>query len=162
MPARPEPWVRGDALLAALLAGLGLVGLVIGWFGISGTVDLDSQMRWMAFGITALIVGGAGMVLWLLAGLRAVTDLKREVLTEIEARLSAGGPLLTPAAAVTGFGTVPGMRRYHHPDCTMLAGKHASWAEARVHVAAGLQPCGICLPTAATATARPPNDRADA
>ena len=68
MPARPEPWVRGDALLTALLVGLGLVGLVIGWYRVSGSVDLDSQMRWLAFGITALIVGGAGMVLWLLAG----------------------------------------------------------------------------------------------
>jgi hypothetical protein len=145
---RPEPWGRGDALLTALLTGLGLVGLVIGWYGISGTVDLDSQMRWLAFGITALIVGGAGMVLWLLAALRSVTDLKREVLTELEARLPAAAVAAAPAA-VTGFGTVQGMRRYHHPQCTMLAGKDVRWADAKAHAAAGLAPCGICLATPA-------------
>ena len=157
--ARPEPWVRGDALVTAVLAALGLVGLVIGWVGISGTVDLDSQMRWLAFGITALIVGGAGMVLWLLAGLRAVTDLKREVLTEIEARLPVAAQAAAPAA-VAGFGTVPGMRRYHHPRCTMLAGKDATWADATAHAAAGLQPCGICL--AAPGGPSGPVDRAGA
>jgi hypothetical protein len=29
----------------------------------------------------------------------------------------------------------------------MLAGKDASWADAQAHAAAGLKPCGICLPT---------------
>lgn len=152
--ARPEPWGRGDAVLTLVLAGLGLVGLVIGWFGISGTVDLDAQMRWLAFGITALIVGGAGMVLWLLAGLRSITDLKREVLTEIEARLPGPPAAAAAEAPAAGFGTVPGMRRYHHPQCTMLAGKDASWADAKAHTAAGLQPCGICLPVPRAAGGR--------
>lgn len=145
-PVGPEPWGRREALVTAVPAVAGLVLIVWGWYGASGTVDLDSQTRWLAVGICGLIVGGFGMVAWLLLGLRAVTALKHEVLAELESRLpapEAASPAAAPAAAL---GTVPGMRRYHRPDCLMIAGKNASWAPEAEHVRAGLQPCGVCRP----------------
>ncbi len=148
VPARPEPWTRTDAAVAGVFVLVGPVGLAIGWYRVGGTVDLNSQMRWLAFGITALIVGGLGMVVWLLAGLRAVTDLKREVLTEVEARLGPVAParVIAPAGSTGAtFGTVTGMRRYHLAHCAMLVGKDARWADEAAHSAAGLAPCGICL-----------------
>lgn len=145
-PVGAEPWSRLDALVPAVLAVAGLVLIVWGWYGASGTVDLDSQTRWLAVGICGLIVGGLGMVAWLLLGLRAVTALKHEVLAELESRLpapEAASPAAAPAAAL---GTAPGMRRYHRPDCLMISGKDASWAPEAEHVRAGLQPCGVCRP----------------
>lgn len=142
----PEPWSRRDAAVPALLTAVGLVLLVWGWFGISGTVDLDSQTRWLALGILGLIVGGLGMVVWLLLGLRAVTALKHDVLVDLEARLPAPREAASAAAtAPAGLGTVPGMRRYHRADCLMLAGKDATWADDAEHARAGLAPCGVCL-----------------
>jgi hypothetical protein len=146
-----EPWRRGHALVTGVLGAVGAVLLVWGWYGSSGTVDLNSQTRWLALGILGLIVGGLGMSVWLLAGLRAVTDLKREVLDELSRRLPVEAAAAAPAGSAPGttaLGTAPGMRRYHRAECLMIAGKDATWAEAHAHVEAGLVPCGVCRPEA--------------
>lgn len=148
----PEPWTRRDAGLVAAFLALGLAGLVIGWIGISDTVDLNGQTRWLGFGIGALMLGGLGMLTWLLTGLQAVAVLRREVLAETERRYPAIGigPDLAHASrdARAGFGTVAGMRRYHRPECQMLAGKDITYASIDAHLAAGLGPCGVCEPPA--------------
>jgi ABC-type nickel/cobalt efflux system permease component RcnA len=143
----PEPWSRRDALLVALILAVALAGLVVGWLGVSDTVDLNSQTRWLGLGIGALIVGGFGMVAWLLLGLRRIAVLRREVLTVVDRRHPeparvAARPQLSDRQ---GFGTVPGMRRYHAPDCQLLAGKDAQFAPAAAHAEAGLRPCPICI-----------------
>jgi hypothetical protein len=147
----PEPWARRDALLPGLLIAAGVVLLVIGWFGISDAIALNRQMRWLALGITGIIVGGLGMVVWLLFGLTTITRLRRAVYAEIDRRVSlaeraADAPAAATAEARVGFGTVTGMRHYHRADCLMLAGKQASFAAAAEFTEAGLTPCGVCLP----------------
>ncbi|MGQ0629630.1 MAG: hypothetical protein ACT4P1_01210 [Sporichthyaceae bacterium] len=144
----PTPWARGDRVVLAVCLAGGLIGLVIGWFGISDTVDLDSQARWLAFGILALIVGGLGMLNWLLSGLRNVTIARRGVLLETDRRHPAPTVAPSPGAEASGgvYGTVAGMRRFHTVDCLMLDGKAADFGDAATHAAAGLRPCGICLP----------------
>jgi len=143
----PEPWSRRDAVAVAVILLLAVIGLVIGWFGVSDTVDLDSQTGWLGVGIAALIVGGFGMTVWLLLGLRRVSVLRREVLTAIDRRHPA--PARAEARAdMTDrhrFGTVTGMRRYHAANCQLLLGKDVTFAEAGAHRKAGLRPCPICL-----------------
>lgn len=142
----PEPWSRRDAVIVAVVLLLAVAGLVIGWFGVSDTVDLDSQTGWLGVGIGALIVGGFGMTVWLLLGLRRVAVLRREVLTTLDRQHPAAR-----TAAPTGLtdrqrlGTVPGMRRYHGANCQLLLGKDVRFADAGTHVQAGLRPCPICL-----------------
>lgn len=143
----PEPWSRRDAAAVAVILLVAVIGLVVGWFGVSDTVDLDSQTGWLGVGIGALIVGGFGMVVWLLLGLRRVAGLRREVLTELDRQ----HPAPTARAAARDltvsqkFGTVAGMRRYHAADCQLLAGKAVTYAEPAAHEQAGLRPCPICL-----------------
>jgi hypothetical protein len=142
----PEPWARADALVVAIVLMIAVVGLVIGWFGISDTVDLNDQTRWLGFGIGALMLGGFAMVGWLLRGLIRVATLRREVLAVLDRRHPASAaptPVLTDRQ---GLGTVVGMRRYHRADCQMLAGKDVTLAAATAHVEAGLAPCPICRP----------------
>lgn len=143
----PEPWSRRDAVAVAAILLVAVVGLVVGWLGVSDTVDLDSQTSWLGVGIAALIVGGFGMVLWLLLGLRRVAVLRREVLATLERRHPE--PLRVPVPAELTehqrCGTVPGMRRYHAADCQLLLGKQVTYAEAAAHAEAGLRPCPICL-----------------
>lgn len=149
-----EPWARRDgtvlAVVLAVVTGFG----VFGWVGISGTVDLNSQTRWLGLGITALMAGGFAMVFWLLTGMQSVAALRREVMAELDRRHPAT-PLgiadwnLAPRDARHSFGTAAGMRRYHRPDCRLLSGKDASFTSIEAHATAGLLPCGVCEPPSA-------------
>ena len=142
----PEPWARRDAIAVALVLLVALVGLTVGWFGVSDTVDLNDQTRWLGLGIGALIVGGFGMVVWLLLGLRRVAVLRRQVLADLDRRhpVAATGPVISVTDR-QNFGTAPGMRRYHALDCQMLDGKAVTKADASAHEKAGLRPCPICI-----------------
>lgn len=141
-----EPWSGRDRAVLLVAAGLGVLVMVIGWVGISGTVDLNEQAGWLAVGIGGLILAGLGMVGWLLGALAAVTALRRDVLAELASRLPATAPVDTAAGAEDGLGTAAGMRRYHRTDCALLAGKDARFAALDDHRAAGLLPCGVCRP----------------
>lgn len=140
-----EPWSRRDAVAVAVVLLVALIGLVIGWLGVSDTVDLDSQTSWLGFGIAALILGGFGMVVWLLLGLRRVAVLRREVLIELDRRNPK--PVRTRRVLTDSqeYGTVTGMRRYHAADCQLLDDKTPTFAAAAVHADAGLLPCPICV-----------------
>ncbi|HUR74067.1 MAG TPA: hypothetical protein VMZ00_07310 [Sporichthya sp.] len=145
----PEPWARADVVGVAIVLALAGIGLVLGWLGVSDTVDLNDQTRWLGFGICALIVGGFGMVGWLLRGLVRVATLRRQVLAELDRRrpqpVSAGAA--PPLTERQELGTAAGMRRYHRAECQMLAGKDVTFAAAAAHADAGLAPCPICLST---------------
>jgi hypothetical protein len=140
----PEPWSRRHVSLLAVVLAVVVGVLVVGWAGISGTVDLNSQTRWLGLGITAVMAGGFAMTVWLLTGMQAVAVLRREVLTELDLRypVEVAAP---EAPARADFGTVAGMKRYHDASCLMLLGKDVTFADAASHVQAGLLPCGICL-----------------
>lgn len=142
-----EPWARRDVVVVALVLALAVAGLVVGWFGVSDTVDLNDQTQWLGLGIAALIVGGFGMVVWLLLGLRRVAVLRREVLTELDRRhpAPAARTARAPLTDRQSFGTVVGMRRYHAAGCQMLDDKDVTYADAAAHAGAGLLPCPICL-----------------
>ena len=147
---RDEPWGRGPLLLFAVLAVLGLIGMVVGWVGISGTADLEKQARWLGVGIGSLILAGFGMVAWLLAGLVAVGSLRRSVLRDLALRATAAEA--RPAdetggqAPVGTFGIATGMARFHRPECDLLVGKDVRWLDAEALHFAGANPCGMCSP----------------
>src|SRR5262249_22091290 len=121
-----------------------LIGLVIGWAGISDTVNLNHQTRWLGLGIAALIFAGFGMVGWLLVGLREGALLRNDVMAELDRRypVEAGQP--EPARG-QDYGTVNGMRHYHRDGCQMLLGKTVRYADAATHASAGLSACLICV-----------------
>lgn len=143
-----EPWARRDAVLPGLLTVLGLVGLVIGWVGISDTVSLSRQTRWLGLGIGSLVIGGLGVVLWLVSGLTQLGRLRRDVLAELALREGQHEQSVEVIDAGARWGIATGMRRHHESDCELLVGKDVRWLTAAEVADSGTLPCGICRPEA--------------
>jgi ABC-type nickel/cobalt efflux system permease component RcnA len=143
-----EPWARRHAVLPAVLTAIGLIGLIVGWAGISNTVSLSQQSRWLGLGIGSVVLGGLGVVLWLFVGLTNLGRLRRDVLHELALRATQDAQH-EPLEAVehdARFGIVTGMRRHHRASCELLAGKDVTWLEATDEAVTGSSPCGICAP----------------
>lgn len=152
---RDEPWGRGPLALLVVLAGLGVLGMIVGWVGISGTADLEEQTRWLGVGIGSLILAGVGMVAWLVAGLVSLATLRRSVLRDLAvaypAEVTARRDETAPLQAVGTFGIAAGMRRYHRADCDILHGKDVRWLDAAALQSSEALPCGMCKPDGASA-----------
>jgi ABC-type nickel/cobalt efflux system permease component RcnA len=157
-----EPWSSRDRVGVAAVLVLGVIGLVIGWAGISDTVSLNQQTRWLGLGIGALMFAGFGMVGWLLVGLRAVAVLRRDVLAELDRRYPEPAQAAVAMTDRSEFGTVTGMRRYHAASCQMLDGKKVTYADAAAHAGAGLAPCPICMVEGLRPPTTPPDRRVEA
>jgi hypothetical protein len=143
----PTPWRRREAVVAALLGVPALTGMVVGWVGVSGTVRLSTQTRWLALGIGSLILAGFAMVGWLITGMVRITALRREVVATLTARSAVTQESATLAADRPAvYGVAPGMRRYHRPECRLLIDKRVTFDLSAAHAAAGRTPCGICTP----------------
>jgi hypothetical protein len=138
------PWRTGDLLRAAGLAGVGLAGLALTWYGASGRADWADELPWVCAAVAATTVAVLGLVGWLLAGLRRVRRLRREVLPLVQAaatRRQAANTATAPSA-VDGFVAAPGMTRFHLPTCPLTTGKPVH--PVRNGDADRLAPCGVC------------------
>jgi hypothetical protein len=139
---RSVPWGMSDLLAIYATTFVGLLLVFLAWFGTSASVRLGSQVRWTNVGVAGVIVLGAGNLFWLLRGKRATGELRRLVLPlvplgdERPTAISTAGPL------VAG----PAMTRFHRVDCALVAGKDVTPASKDVHVRAGRDACGVCLP----------------
>jgi hypothetical protein len=144
-------------LRAAGLAAAGLTGLALTWYGASDQPDWPDQLPWASLGVAATTVALLGLVTWLLAGLRRVRRLRREVLPLLaagaERRRSAGASGVAPTGAALGafvgqdpvrLVTAPGMTRFHRPACPLAAGKPVLPVQPDEADGAGLVPCGVC------------------
>jgi hypothetical protein len=140
------PWRTGDLLRAGGLAAAGITGLALTWYGAGDQPDWPDQLPWASLGVAATTVALLGLVSWLVAGLRRVRRLRREVLP----KLAAGAVRRRPvgAAAVTPIGTAlvtaPGMTRFHRPACPLAAGKPVQPVRPDEADGAGLVACGMC------------------
>jgi len=66
-------WVRAqwDRVLAWLLVAAGLVALLVGWIGVSGTPYLAEQLPYLvSAGMLGLFLLGLGATIWISADLR--------------------------------------------------------------------------------------------
>ena len=138
------PWRTGDLLRAAGLAGAGLAGLAVAWYGASGRADWADELPWVSAAAAATTVAVLGLVSWMAAGLRRVRELRREVLPLIQAVATAprsSQPDNVPSA-VDGFVAAPGMTRFHLPTCPLTTGKPVR--PVGNGDADGLVPCGVC------------------
>ena len=145
---RSVPWRVGDLLLFYGCIAVGLCVIGIAWFGASNSVVVTSQLRWTNIGVGGLIVLGAGMLAWILAGRRAVGELRRHVLDFIEVP-DAAPPVHAFAADGAERGTsvvsAPGMRHYHRPHCVFVAGKQVKTSTESAFRRQKLTPCRGCL-----------------
>ena len=147
---RSVPWRLGDLMVLYVCTAVGLLIIGIAWFGASSSVVVSSQVRWTNVGVGGLIVLGAGILAWVLAGRRAVGELRRHVISLIP--VPADAPRATaPVRAVVErpnderLVSAPGMTHYHRPDCIFVAGKQVKASTERALRRQKRTPCGACL-----------------
>lgn len=140
-PIEHGPWTHGDRLRVVSRVVLGLAGLVVAWYGCSGTISFEHSLMWIAAATAAVAIGVTGMVSWLLHGLAEVKRATAGILVEVRAGLEdAPGEVSGKRAEPVVHVAAAGMRRYHLPTCELVVGKQVS----RIRPA-GRRPCGMCI-----------------
>jgi len=159
------PWRAGDRRTFAWTTGLGLAGLVIGYWGASGTVAQSTQLRWTALAVAGVAVAGLGNAVWLAAAARDVRARRGQMSVRLSMALAGAeksaqlappgardyahlpraegqGAAASTAGGGSGVGvvTAEGMTHYHRPDCLMVVGKTVREGTGRK------RPCPICRP----------------
>jgi hypothetical protein len=146
---RSVPWRVGDLMILYACSAVGLLVIGIAWFGASSSVVVSSQLRWTNVGIGGLIILGAGILAWILAGRRAVGELRRHVtsLIPLPEQSVATEPAPAPASTAAGGRLVSaaGMTHYHRPDCIFVAGKAVKKGTERTFRRQKRTPCAGCL-----------------
>ena len=148
--APASPWNAKQRLTLVVLLAVGVVGLMAGYTGTSGTLRVGHQVAWVDLAGAALLVSGAGVVLFLTAGRRAVGRRRLSLFGNVvEAEVAAGELASAPSAA--DLVSAPTMTKYHRADCSFVAGKPGlAVATAVNHEKIGKRPCGVCLPGGAS------------
>jgi hypothetical protein len=139
--------------------GIGLVGIALSWFQISGEGDWHDQMPWLVVGVVALAVSGLGTAGWLMAASRAVHLEAHDVMNQLRIQQVAGGgldssgvtvdpasaPASAPALALeVDFVCGPTMTKVHRRSCALVAGKPVAVVAEHEIAARGLLRCGVC------------------
>jgi hypothetical protein len=138
-------------LLGCTLIAFGLIAIVLGYLGASGTVYVGLQVPYLvsgaALGLALVIVGTALLVVQVLT---RQTRLLRKLLSQVEAD-EAPSPL--PAATTNGDApiaggvfVVRGGRWFHRKGCQLLEGKRTTRMDPHKAEDQGLAPCRLCDP----------------
>jgi hypothetical protein len=172
----PEPadfwrwvWESVRPVLGWVLTAVGLIAILIGWYGVSGEALVAKQLPFLASGGLlgiALVVLGARFLL--------IQDLRRDAgrLDRIEtmvnelhaallARPDAPGRVAgatavakTSANGAASYVVLPGGQSFHRGSCPMLEGKEkTSTIRSETVARRGLTPCPLCEPTSAAVEA---------
>jgi hypothetical protein len=123
---------------------VGVIGLTAGYAGASGTLRVSRQVAWVNVAGTALLVSGAGVVLFLTAGRRTIGRRRLGLIGNVVEGATATVASTMPA---TDLVAAPNMTKYHRGDCLFVDGKPGVVAATKAgHQQAGRQACGVCLP----------------
>jgi hypothetical protein len=156
-------WSAVRPVLGWVLAALGGLALLLGWYGVSGQALTAKQLPYLVSG------GLTGIGLLILAGVFLATeDVRRQLdrLGEVERKVDAlyslfaadisdvSGATAAPTAAgrrtetpTAGLLALPAGSSYHRPDCALVANKaDASPVDSAAVAARGLRPCRVCDP----------------
>ena len=136
--------------------GLGVVGLLVvllGWWGASHTINLQEQVPYMIsgglFGLALVFLGGfAYFAYWvtrLVQEQRRQTDALLDALQALRPAEAADAGDTTGVVASNGalVATAKGTMA-HRPDCSVVAGKRGL---RKVTAADNLTPCKLCNPS---------------
>lgn len=140
---RDSPWRVADVTRAGTRVALGLIAIVVAWFGASGVGNWRHQLIWIGVGTAGAVVVAAGAGLWLLSGLGLVSLERRN----LKRRLSQTGYIArstTQDAPILMW--TPGMSRYHRPNCQMVQRWEVEPLSRARCLELQLKPCGICAP----------------
>jgi hypothetical protein len=145
--APPSPWTAKHRLMLGVMLALGIAGLIAGYVGTSGTLRVSRQVAWINVAGAALLVSGAGVLLFLTAARREIGRRRLSLFGDVgDVDLSESGSVSASSAiATTDLVAAATMTRYHRGDCSFVDGKSVKAASAADHQQAGRRPCGVCL-----------------
>lgn len=145
---------RTLAVVAAVLLPLGLLVILLGWYGAAHTPYLFEQVPYMISGglVGLALVTGAGLLYfgsWVARSAGAQQRAAEETLSLLrEIRDGLGGARSAATAnGHTGFVATARGSMWHRPDCAVVAGR-----EDLREVGPdgdGLKPCALCDPLSA-------------
>lgn len=141
--SQPYPWVVPDLFRWFFLMLTSVAGLVIAWWGESGTARLSTQIAYLNVGVVAIVLGGLGNFTWLVQGRRALALRRRELLASIP-MAALPTPLVAYPTSDEPRVAVPGATLHHRPSCPAVAGKRTEERSVAQHEKAGRRPCGLC------------------
>jgi hypothetical protein len=148
--AATTPWSAKQRLQLAALLLIGVLGLIAGYVGTSGTLRVSRQVAWVNVAATALLASGAGVVLFLTAARRTIGRRRLSLFGDITVGREEAFDL-GPGAGAADLVSAPTMTKYHRSDCSFVAGKPGlKVATAIDHEKIGKRPCGVCLPGGAS------------
>jgi hypothetical protein len=150
------PTDRWLAIAGGVLMPLGVVLVIIGWYGASHTTRLFEEIPYLiSGGLLGIVLATIGAALyfgyWLtriVAGERQIVD----VLARMEARLDAagletnGGATTTSSSAAGTFVATRTGTMFHRTDCPVVADRPASELRSIKLPATGMSPCKLCAP----------------
>jgi len=154
-----KPWMAFAAafwpfILGCVLVAGGFAAIVIGYFGVSGTIYPGLQLPYMVSGVAlglALVIAGSALLVGHALGRQA--RLLRRLLAEVqygETPEAAVGPARAGGhGAPETDGTLlvaRGGRWYHRPGCLLLESKDTQAVTPQVIEFRGLTPCRLCDP----------------
>jgi len=147
-----QPTERWLAIAGGVLMPLGVILVIIGWYGAAHTSRLFEEIPYLiSGGLLGIVLSTIGAALYfgywltrLVAGERQIV----EVLARMEAKLDAAG--LDAGASVAD---VPGRlvatptgTMFHRPDCPVVADRPAGELRTITLPATGMSPCKLCAP----------------
>ena len=144
-------FVRANArlLISVGLLVIGIVFVILGWYGAAHTNILTEQIPYLISG------GLLGMALIIVAGVMASSATAerdtRELRTDLARAMSgmgtvphSGGPGLVAAGPDGQVFIVPGGHSFHEPGCPIVEGKDASSLPLRKAIDQGYVTCKLC------------------
>jgi hypothetical protein len=161
-------WDSVRPVLGYVLVALGLIALLVGWYGVSGESIVAKQLPYIAsgglLGVALVALGGRFMLIQDLRRDSSRLDRLETMVNELHAALLSrpdapgrGQDFSVEKATANGqssYVVLPGGQSFHVAGCPMLEGKDRASRVKRETVAKrGLTPCPLCEPTAVTTDA---------
>lgn len=146
------PWQRREVVWPSARIFAGLIGLIVAYWGCSGTLDWTKQSWWVAIGSIALIVSMTGVAGFIKVGLRNLRHLERLMLGTARAQFAGAASAISAdvrsaeQAGAAALVTVSGANLFHRADCLLITGKAVSGVNREDALAARLETCGMCEP----------------
>ena len=159
--ASMAPTDRWLAIAGGVLMPLGVILVLIGWYGAAHTTRLFEEVPYLiSGGLLGIVLSTIGAALYFGYWLTRIVAGEREmieVLARMEARLdagavdsngsgtAAGAGALAAGAAGTFVATRTGSM-FHRPDCPVVADRPQSELRTVKLPARGMSPCKLCAP----------------
>jgi len=148
------PWTLRNVAHLGTCSLVGVVTLLVSWYGAADTGSWSRQMLWLAIGVSGTLLAALGCVAWLLGALRRVRNESRALVGSFSQRINpesskAGSRPSRPLgerAAAESFVVGAGGRYLHRSDCPLVRGKPLLPVSQYQGEPELLGRCGVCQP----------------